>query len=88
MRYRSKPVVIEAKRLDASPASASEIVDWAAECETEITCEHDGGESHVLKIPTLEGVMTASVGDWIIKGTRDEFYPCKPDVFATKYEPA
>ena len=39
-----------------------------------------------LDIKTLEGVMRADLGDWIIKGTRGEFYPCKPDVFATKYE--
>lgn len=38
-----------------------------------------------LTIYTLEGPMRADVGDWIIRGTRGEFYPCKPDVFAVKY---
>jgi hypothetical protein len=40
----------------------------------------------VLKIPTLEGEMMASIGDWIIKGVNGELYPCKPDIFAKTYE--
>ena len=39
-------------------------------------------------ITTLEGEMTASPGDWIIKGVKGEFYPCKPDIFEATYEPA
>lgn len=39
-----------------------------------------------LEIPTLEGVMQANVGDWIIKGVNGEFYPCKPDIFAKTYD--
>lgn len=39
-------------------------------------------------IPTLEGEMIASVGDWIIKGVKGEFYPCKPDIFEATYEMA
>lgn len=39
-----------------------------------------------IYIRTLEGTMKADPGDWILRGTRGEFYPCKPDVFATKYE--
>lgn len=41
-----------------------------------------------LTIATLEGIHTASAGDWIIKGIKGEFYPCKPDIFAATYEPA
>jgi len=41
-----------------------------------------------LDIPTLEGVMHASPGDWIIRGIQGELYPCKPDIFAATYEPA
>lgn len=40
-----------------------------------------------LLIRTLEGVMEARDGDWIIKGVKGEFYPCKPDIFAATYEP-
>lgn len=42
----------------------------------------------MLHVRTLEGVMGANVGDWIIKGVQGEFYPCKPDIFAATYEPA
>lgn len=41
-----------------------------------------------LVIPTLEGLMRATLGDWIIRGIKGEFYPCKPDIFAATYEPA
>lgn len=41
-----------------------------------------------LKIFTLEGVMSASVGDYIIKGVQGECYPCKPDIFTATYDPA
>ena len=40
-----------------------------------------------LTIPTLEGNHTARHGDWIIRGVKGEFYPCKPDVFALTYDP-
>ncbi len=46
---------------------------------------HD--EDGTLHIHTLEGTMTAQRGDWIIRGVRGEFYPCKPDIFADTYEP-
>jgi hypothetical protein len=42
----------------------------------------------VLAVYTLEGVMKASVGDWIIRGVKGELYPCKPDIFEATYEPA
>lgn len=41
-----------------------------------------------VDIDTLEGTMHASPGDWIIRGVQGEFYPCKPDIFASTYEPA
>ena len=44
--------------------------------------------SATFGVRTLEGTMTANVGDWIIKGIKGEFYPCKPDIFAATYEPA
>lgn len=43
-------------------------------------------DNPVLKIETLEGLMEASKGDYIIKGVQGEFYPCKPDIFAETYE--
>ena len=39
-----------------------------------------------MEIETLEGVMKADKGDWIIRGVKGELYPCKPDVFEMTYE--
>lgn len=39
-----------------------------------------------MQIKTLEGTMTAEIGDWIIEGINGEFYPCKPDIFEKTYE--
>ena len=49
--------------------------------------EGSGGEEMGLLIPTLEGLMVGRQNDWIIKGIKGEFYPCKPDIFAATYEP-
>lgn len=81
-KYRKKPVVIEA-------------VEWtgANHLITETFMKGSGARiSYANKqlgeiiIPTLEGDMTASVGDFIIKGVNGEFYPCKPDIFQKTYE--
>jgi hypothetical protein len=86
-KYRKKPVVIEA--IQFQPAGfaqvesfcgdkASLIGNWTA-ADPFPKCVH---------IATLEGTMTALPGDWIIKGVKGEFYPCKPDIFEATYEPA
>jgi hypothetical protein len=59
----------------------------ALEPYSTLEVEHDF-LSGALEIDTLEGTMRGEVGDWIIKGVKGELYPCKPDVFATTYEPA
>jgi hypothetical protein len=77
MKFRKKPVVIEARKLTASERWS--IIEWVG-----------GNAAHNDKgvlIPTLEGVHQASFGDWIIKGIQGEFYPCKPDIFEATYEP-
>lgn len=77
--YRKKPVVIQA-------------VQWTGENNTEIlhfcsTCYiTSSGKSKDLVVSTLEGDMSASVGDFIIKGVKGEFYPCKEDIFDITYE--
>lgn len=81
MRFRKKPVVIDAFRwLPNAPPSS--LPAWF----TGRSCWDlsDG----TLTIRTLEGDMIVSPGDWIIKGVKDELYPCKPDIFAATYEPA
>ena len=82
-QYRKKPIVIEAVQYDGD--NEFDIKDWA---QGAITSPFTYGKNPPkLEIKTLEGVMTANIGDWIIKGVAGEFYPCKPDVFAATYEP-
>lgn len=52
----------------------------------DLRVDYKDPENPVIKIETLEGVMKASVGDYIIKGVNGEFYPCKPDIFNKTYE--
>jgi hypothetical protein len=77
MKFRKKPVVIEAVRFTGANGS-----DIAAFMQCAFPYYADGG----LMIGTLEGAMKASPGDWIIKGVKGEFYPCKPEIFAATYE--
>lgn len=84
MKYRKKPVVIEAMQFTGGFESAYAIQDWA---NTVGVGRHPDRGYH-LKVLTLEGVMEAQPGDWIIKGLKGEFYPCKPDIFAATYEAA
>lgn len=80
-QYRKKPVVIEAVRFtDVRDSELVAFVDGAG-----VLAVEDYEDTH-LEIPTKEGVMRASVGDWIIKGVKGEFYPCKPDIFEATYE--
>lgn len=80
MKYRKKPVIIEARQFTTDVDGAVE--SW---CGGYINSDVDGVP--VLVIDTLEGLMTARIGDWIIKGVAGEFYPCKPDIFKATYEP-
>lgn len=84
-KFRKKPVEIEAMELTEEYADV--VADW---CGGKVSYVPDGTSLQVLQlvvlIPTLEGVMTASEGDWIIKDVKGEFYPCKPDIFEATYE--
>ena len=82
-KFRKKPVVIEAMQL--TEESVNEVYLWM-ECTKGMATDDEG--KPILTIPTLEGPMTASCGDWIIKGVNGEYYPCKPDIFRKTYEPA
>ena len=83
-KYRKRPVVIEAIRFEDN---AVEIKQFAANYNVEVEFEYDENKNVIgILIPTLEGVMRANPGDYIIKGIRNEFYPCKPDVFEKTYE--
>lgn len=79
-QYRKKLIVIEADLFDGTLGSAQRISKWAGNPFGWT------GNPDKLTIPTLEGEMTASKGDYIIKGVAGEFYPCKPDIFKKMYE--
>lgn len=83
MKYRKKPVVIEACQLAEPGQDTDAFLDWAEEVGF-IDYESDYDEG--IAIPTLEGTMRADPGDWVIKGTAGEFYPCKADIFPNIYE--
>ena len=84
-KYRKRPVVIEAIQLKLDSSNINQIV--AISEEFEAIRFHVGEKSgYNLLINTLEGKMTANPGDWIIKGVKGEFYPCKPDIFEKTYE--
>ena len=86
MKYRKNPVEIEAVQFTDDPDTLIKINDGLG--LDPVNVSYEDPDNPVLKIPTLEGVMTAQVGDYIIKGVNGEFYPCKPDIFKETYEPS
>lgn len=80
--FTKKPVTIEARRFETNNAATDEHMDglvaWIG-----AAARHDGTS---IYIGTLEGEMRADVGDWIIRGVKGEFYPCKPDIFEATYD--
>lgn len=99
MRYRKKPVVIEAwqwlfshgepKSLEEeTPPPPTWVTDalWLWPQIGGIYFEPDHPDGPRISIATLDAVAVASPGDWIIKGTAGELYPCKPDIFEATYE--
>ena len=82
--FRKKPVTIEARLFDSEDLNIQEwLADWCRGRLRGITLDP---EQRVIQIDTLEGEIEASYGDWIIKGVKGEFYPCKPDIFEMTYE--
>lgn len=85
--YRKKPVVIQAIRL--TEYSVAECITFLALGGCAFTSDYgDVDFPPRIDIETLEGKMTASIGDWIIKGVNGEFYPCKDEIFEKTYDPA
>lgn len=86
-KFQKKPVVIEAMQF-VDNETAEAILRWAGTPPVRPVFRPD--IPHIaenLAIDTLEGTMSADVGDWIIRGVQGEFYPCKPDIFEQTYEP-
>jgi hypothetical protein len=83
MKYRKKPVVIEA--VEWTGANTKICETFMKDCEGAYI-SYDNYLLGEVVIPTLEGVMKARAGDFIIKGVNGEFYPCKPDIFEKTYD--
>ena len=87
MRYRKKPVEIEAFQWTGGPEQRED-PEWILKAIADgIAWFENPGTPYVkFMIRTLEGVHEASVGDYIIRGIVGEIYPCKPDIFVKTYE--
>jgi hypothetical protein len=89
--FRKRPVPVEAMQTAPTDPMVAEkdreeqnrlVAQWIS---------NEGGDVvgfgvNYIEIATLEGTMTASPGDWVIRGVQGEFYPCKPDIFAKTYD--
>ena len=84
MKYRKRPVVIEAMHF--TDESKDRVLRWAKDADRNCWAADDDSGAPIIKIKTLEGIMAANIGDWIIKGVKGELYPCKPDIFDLTYE--
>lgn len=86
-RFRKKPVEIYAVQFttnnEAKSPHMDSIVNWVNRGRDRMGAWHNGTD---IYINTLEGTLRATVGDWIIRGVKGEFYPCKPDIFEATYE--
>lgn len=78
MKFRKKPVIVDAWQWTGSMDTFP--------FETLVTHRMLSREGDTLQIRTLEGIMVANLGDWVIKGVKGEVYPCKPDIFEMTYE--
>ena len=93
MKFRKKPVVIDAWRWDFKPGGMKD-PDWIRDALSKwpeiggIAFEPEHSDGPRIAIATLEGVMASLPGDWIIRGVKGELYSCKPDIFEMTYEPA
>jgi len=83
LTVRKKPVVVEAIFWDGKVSTMQELESMGMKYGA---CMQQGSKVHCLTITTLEGEMKAEIGDWIIKGIKGEFYPCKPYIFKKTYE--
>lgn len=83
MKFRKKPVVVEAVQFVFVPERCKELADFLPDgIAPETRKDAEGYDEAFLRIPTLEGEMIANEGDWIIRGVGGEFYPCKDEIFS------
>ncbi|ROZ49407.1 hypothetical protein EEB13_05655 [Rhodococcus sp. WS3] len=92
--FRKKPVEIQAMQWDGTAEGATPIVEWivtqggnAAHDRIAVSGSRFNTQyDEKIYINTLEGPITASPNDWVIRGVQGEFYPCKPDIFTQTYD--
>lgn len=84
MKYRKKPVVVEARQIRGYTEllGPDGIAAW---CDG-VVCQDERGAAYLI-VPTPEGTMRARISDWIIRGVAGEFYPCRDDIFRATHEP-
>lgn len=83
-RYQKNPVEITAFQL--TKENAKELTAWCGgRLVEEIDAIHSSERYVGINISTPEGIMRASEGDWLIRGVKGEFYPCKPEIFDLTY---
>lgn len=101
MRFRKKPIEVEAMQWDGTAESGRGIENWANNLTANYTVvldkieevnRGDDGKKYItthykMTCRTLEGWLNVSPMDWLIRGVKGEFYPCKPDIFEATYEP-
>lgn len=83
LRVRKRPIEVQAMLYDGTNGEA--VCAWV-NTRPDLVAAHALAGKYALIIPTLEGPMTALVGDYIVCGIKGEFYPVKPDVFERSYE--
>ena len=85
MKYRKKPIIIDAIRF--TEETIDECLKFCKQHAGLFNDKQMYPDSHyTLEIATTEGVMVTKLGDYVIKGIKGEFYPCKPDIFEQTYE--
>ena len=86
-RWRKKPVVIEAVQWTGDKEQTEDPI-WIVEAihTGEVWFDRVENEQVIMRIRTLEGIMDAKIGDYVIQGVKGEIYPCKPDIFELTYE--
>ena len=88
LKYRKKPVVVEAMEFrtnnEPEPVNMDAVVKWIT--DNGGSARHDGTDIYIRTLESGDGAHIASCGDFIIRGIKGEFYPCKPDIFHATYD--
>lgn len=84
--FRKKPVEIQAMQIEDDLNQVEKVQAWIYENGGVSSAPFLPDTNRVISVQTLEGEMWAGLGDWIIRGVKGEFYPCKPDIFEATYD--